>query len=70
MECRGSNMCKIDGDSICKGRAEARRIYTTLSSPKDFESIHSMLGFDYFPPGTTDGDSPMEIWFPVKKRDG
>jgi predicted transcriptional regulator YdeE len=37
---------------------------------KDFESIHSMLGFDYYPPGTTDGDSPMEIWFAVKKKDG
>lgn len=26
------------------------------------------LGFDYFPPGTTDGDSPMEIWFPVVEK--
>jgi predicted transcriptional regulator YdeE len=29
----------------------------------------SKLGFDYFLPGTTDGDSPMEIWFPVKKKE-
>ena len=67
-ECKGSNMHKIDGVWLCKGRAEARRIYITLSSPRDFESIHSMLGFDYYPPGTTDGNSPMGIWFPVRKR--
>jgi hypothetical protein len=42
-ECQGSNMEKIDGVWLCRGRAEARRIYTTLVSPKDFESIHSML---------------------------
>ena len=35
-----------------------------------YEQDTSKPGFDYFPPGTTDGDSPMEIWFPVKKRDG
>ena len=35
-----------------------------------YEQDTSKLGFDYFPPGTTDGDSPMEIWFPVKKKDG
>jgi len=28
----------------------------------------SKLGFDYYPPATTGGESPMEIWFPVKKR--
>ncbi|MBN1976762.1 MAG: GyrI-like domain-containing protein [Anaerolineae bacterium] len=27
----------------------------------------SKLGFDYYPPATTDGSSPMEIWLPVKK---
>ena len=42
-ECKGSNMTKVDGVSLCTGRAEARRIYTTLSSCKDFESIHSMI---------------------------
>jgi predicted transcriptional regulator YdeE len=26
------------------------------------------LGFDFFPPGTTDGPSPIEIWFPVQKK--
>jgi predicted transcriptional regulator YdeE len=30
----------------------------------------SKMGFDYFPPGTADGDSPMEIWFPVGEKEG
>jgi len=34
-----------------------------------YEQDRRKLGFDYFPPGTTDGDSPMEVWFPVSKRD-
>ncbi|MCJ7548384.1 MAG: hypothetical protein MUQ30_01730 [Anaerolineae bacterium] len=42
--CEGSNLVQIDGVSVCTGRAEARRIYTYLSSPEDFISIHSMLG--------------------------
>jgi hypothetical protein len=42
-KCKGSNLTKIDGVRLCTGRAEARRIYTTLSSPEDFQSIHSML---------------------------
>jgi predicted transcriptional regulator YdeE len=33
-----------------------------------YEQDTSKLGFDYFPPATTDGGSPMEIWFPVKKK--
>lgn len=33
-----------------------------------YEQDRSAHGFDYFPPGTTDGDSPIEIWFPVKTR--
>ena len=33
------------------------------SSP--YQQDTSKLGFDYFPPGTTDGDSSMEVWFPV-----
>jgi hypothetical protein len=42
-ECQGSNLTKVDGVRLCSGRAEARRIYTTLSSPQDFDSIHAML---------------------------
>jgi predicted transcriptional regulator YdeE len=34
-----------------------------------YEQDTSKLGFDVFPPGTTDGLSPMEIWFPVKAKD-
>ena len=30
----------------------------------------SKLGFDYYPPGTTDSNSPMEVWFPVKRKAG
>jgi hypothetical protein len=42
-KCKGSNMTKVDGVWLCRGRAEARRIYATLTSPQDFESIHSMI---------------------------
>jgi len=34
-----------------------------------YEQDTSKLGFDYYPPATTDGSSPMEIWFPVKKKE-
>ena len=30
----------------------------------------SKLSFDYYPPATTDGSSPMEIWIPIKKKEG
>ena len=36
------------------------------SSP--YEQDTSKLGFDYFPPGTTDGPSPVAVWFPVKEK--
>ena len=36
----------------------------------EYEQDTSKLGFDYFPPATTDGNSPMEIWLPVKKKGG
>ena len=32
-----------------------------------YEQDMTKLGFDYFPPGTGEGDSPIEIWFPVKE---
>ena len=28
----------------------------------------SKLGFDFYPPGTAGGDSPIQIWFPVSKK--
>jgi predicted transcriptional regulator YdeE len=35
-----------------------------------YEQDTSKLGFDYYPPGTTtDGNSPMEVWVPVKELD-
>jgi AraC family transcriptional regulator len=33
-----------------------------------YEQDVSKFGFDYFPPGTTDGDSPIEIWVPIKRK--
>lgn len=42
-QCKGANIVKIDGVSLCTGRAEARRIYVTLRTPEDFNSIHTML---------------------------
>ena len=33
-----------------------------------YEQDTAKLGFDFFPPATTDGSSPMEIWFPIKKK--
>jgi hypothetical protein len=46
-KCRGDNMTRVDGVSLCTGRAEARRIYATLSTAEDLASIHSMLGMVY-----------------------
>jgi AraC family transcriptional regulator len=34
-----------------------------------YQQDTSKLGFDFFPPGTTDGDSSMEVWFPVIEKD-
>ena len=45
--CKGSNLVKIDGVLLCTGRAEARRIYATLVTPHDFQSIQSMLDIIY-----------------------
>ena len=42
-KCKGENLRKVDGVWLCSGRAEARRIYATLSSPEDFSSVHAML---------------------------
>ncbi|MFN2108273.1 MAG: hypothetical protein ACK2UI_01305 [Anaerolineae bacterium] len=42
-QCKGSNLTKIDGVWLCDGRAEARRIYTKLSTPEDFASLHTMV---------------------------
>jgi predicted transcriptional regulator YdeE len=33
-----------------------------------YEQDMTKLGFDYYPPATTDGSSPMEIWLPVEKK--
>jgi predicted transcriptional regulator YdeE len=33
-----------------------------------FQQDTSKLGFDYFPPGTTDGRSSIEIWIPVREK--
>lgn len=35
-----------------------------------YEQAASKLGFDYFPPDSADGDSPMEIWIPVNRKEG
>jgi predicted transcriptional regulator YdeE len=35
-----------------------------------YEQDMTKLGFDYYPPATTDGSSPMEIWLPIKKKVG
>ena len=34
-----------------------------------YEQDVSKMGFDHFPPGMAEGDSQMEIWFPVKRKD-
>lgn len=46
-DCKGGNLTKVDGVWLCSGRAEARRIYATLSSSADFGSIHSMMDTIY-----------------------
>ena len=35
-----------------------------------YEQDTSKLGFDFYPPGTFDGTSPMAIWFPVREKKG
>jgi hypothetical protein len=46
-KCKGRNIKRVDGVSLCKGRAEARRIYVTLSMPEDFQSIRRILELVY-----------------------
>jgi hypothetical protein len=41
-ECAGRNLLKIDGVSLCTGRAEARRIYLEISSGEDWDSIEAI----------------------------
>jgi len=41
-ECRGKNLVRIDGLTMCTGRAEGRRIYTGLIDNDDFRSIEAM----------------------------
>ena len=36
--------------------------------PSAYAQDTSKLGFDYFAPGTTDGESPIEIWFPIQEN--
>ena len=42
-KCGGKNLSKIDGVVLCTGRAEARRIYMYLKTPKEFTSILAMV---------------------------
>ena len=41
-KCTGKNLLKIDGITMCKGRAEGRRIYTMISTDEDFKSIEAI----------------------------
>jgi hypothetical protein len=45
--CEGANLVRIDGVWLCKGRAEARRIYRYLVTDEDFASIRAMLDIIY-----------------------
>ncbi len=42
-ECKGKNLTRANGVWLCKGRAEARRIYRVLSEPEGFDSILAMV---------------------------
>jgi predicted transcriptional regulator YdeE len=44
-------------------------IWNEWLDTSSYQQDITKLGFDYFPPGTTDGPSPIEIWFPVKQKD-
>ncbi|MEM3088589.1 MAG: hypothetical protein QXP20_05700 [Candidatus Bathyarchaeia archaeon] len=46
-KCKGKNIKRVDGVALCKGRAEARRIYMILSEPEDFQSIRRMMELVY-----------------------
>ena len=51
-KCKGKKIERVDGVSLCKGRAEARRIYMALSEPEDFQSIRRMTELVYNVPKT------------------
>lgn len=51
-KCKGRNLERVDGVSLCKGRAEARRIYMALSEPEDFQSIRRMMELVYSVPAS------------------
>jgi predicted transcriptional regulator YdeE len=35
-----------------------------------YEQDTSKLGFDYYSPGSSEGESSIEVWFPVVEKDG
>jgi AraC family transcriptional regulator len=44
-------------------------IWNEWLKSSSYEQDNTKLGFDFFPPGTTDSPSPIEIWFPVVKKE-
>ena len=44
-------------------------IWNEWLKSSSYQQDTTKLGFDYFPPGTSDGPSSIEIWFPVKKKE-
>ena len=43
-------------------------IFDEWLQTSEYEQDTDKFGFDYYPPATTGGDFPMQIWFPVKKN--
>lgn len=44
-------------------------IWQEWLATSSYQQDTTKLGFDYFPPGTTDGPSLIEIWLPVKEKE-
>jgi predicted transcriptional regulator YdeE len=44
-------------------------IWNEWLQSSSYEQDPAKLGFDYFPPSMAEGDSRMEIWFPIRRKD-
>ena len=70
----GTEVCEIPGAQYAVFSCEFKDIGPTYGyiwnewlKASSFQQDTAKLGFDYFPPGTTDGSSQIQIWFPVKE---
>ena len=73
----GTEVCEIPAAQYAVFSCEFSHIGPTYGfiwnewlKTSPYQQYKTKLGFDYFPPGTTDGPSPIEIWFPIQEKEG